>query len=312
MDGAWLYAAVLTVLAAVFVNGATDAPVMMGASLLSGTLTRREAARISAIGNGAGLLLSLWLFPAVGETVRALAAFGAGKEARGALLAVLLSAIVWAVAAWRVGIPTSESHALLAALAGASTALGGGADILGGAVAVGAGLALSLGGGAMLGRWLLGLSARILCPKTRIWRRAPAVMAAAMSFLHGAQDGQKFAGIYLLVLSAADLPPSPIALVPVLVALTAGSACVGGRILDALGKEGETDERTALAAEGAAAACLAACTAMGLPVSTTHLKTAALAGAGGTRITRATAAAWLLTAPACFALAYAITKFLCR
>ncbi len=282
-------AILLILLCALFVNGATDAPVLLSAPILSGALSKRRASLLSALCNGAGLLFSLKFFPAVSETVRSLAAFG---DARGAIFAVLAAAILWAVAAWRFGIPTSESHALLAALAGASVAYGRGADILSGSVLVLLGLFLSLSGGYVL--------CKIFC-KFRM-KGSSTLLAAAMSFLHGAQDGQKFVGLWLLCTDTSLVLPAA--------ALILGSACVGGKILDSFGEEGSMTKASALSAEFSSVVCLAFCTLFGLPVSTTHLKSAAMSAAGGKGVTGKTVAAWLLTFPVCFALAFGVTKML--
>ena len=320
MDGALLIWVLLVVLAATFVNGATDAPVLMSGSVLSGALSPRAAAVLSALGNGAGLLVSLALFPSVAETVTALARFGErGRVGLFALLAVLGASVTWAVAAWAFGIPTSESHALVAGLAGASVALGEGANILGASLEVLFGLALSLVGGYALCCLLLRaaecLSHRILCAKSgKFYRRASAVLGGAMSFMHGAQDGQKFTCLFLLALSFGGVETGRAACLLPALALSAGSACVGGKILETLGGEGALSPRGALASESAAALCLAVLTVWGLPVSTTHLKTAALAAAkkDGRVLAPRLVLSWLLTFPACFCLAFFATRLFLR
>lgn len=319
-DGFLFFSVLLVILAATFVNGATDAPVLMSASVLSGALSPRAAALVSALGNGAGLLLSLRFFPSVAETVTELARFGdRPRVGLFALLAVLGAAVIWAVAAWALGIPTSESHALLAGLAGASVALGEGASILGASLEVLLGLGLSLAGGYTLCHLLLlvakHLSRHLLCPRdSRSYRRASAALGGAMSFLHGAQDGQKFTGIFLLALSFGGIEAGRAAWLPVALALTVGSACVGGKILDTLGGKSTLSPRGALASELAAALCLAFCTACGLPVSTTHTKTAALAAAkkNGRALSPRLLLTWLLTFPACFFLALLATRLFLR
>ncbi len=292
-----------------FVNGATDAPVLLSAPILSGALSRRRAALLSALGNGAGLLAGVFFMGGVAESVRELALLGDGEKGLVALAAVLASAVIWAAAAALFGIPTSESHALLFALAGASAALGRGADITRGVGAVLAGLLLSLGGGFALCRAFCRIAEKILCPKKER-RLALPVLAAAMSFLHGAQDGQKFTALFFLALSFGGVSPSPLWILPPFLALSAGSGFVGGKILDAFGEKGAISEKNALSAELATALCLALCTLFGLPVSTTHLKSAAMSSAGGGGMTGGAVAAWLLTCPACFLLAFGLTRAL--
>ena len=310
------YLLILVILAATFVNGATDAPVLLGGSILSGALSARGAAAVSALGNLAGLLLSLTFFPSVAATVTTLARFGEDRRVGlCTILAVLGSALAWAVAAWRLGIPTSESHALLAGLMGASVALGEGANVLGGAFEVLLGLVLSLGGGYLFCRILLSAfrsaSRRVLCPQgDRPYRRAAILLAAATSFLHGAQDGQKFTGVLLLALSFGGIEAGRSAWVLSALVLAAGSACIRGRILDRLEEGRALSVRGALASELSAALCLALCTALGLPVSTTHTKTAALTAAkkDGDALSLSLILAWLLTFPVCFFLSLLATR----
>lgn len=318
--GVLLGPVLLMILAATFVNGATDAPVLMSASVLSGALSPRAAAVLSALGNGAGLFLSLAFFPSVAEAVTALARFGERpRVGLFALLAVMAASVIWAVAAWAFGIPTSESHALLAGLAGASVALGEGANILGASFEVLLGLGLSLAGGYALCRLLLHVSERlsrhVLCPRNgKLYRRASAVLGGAMSFLHGAQDGQKFTGLFLLALSFGGMETGRAAWLLPALALTAGSACIRGKILDTLGGESPLSARGALASELSAALCLALLTAWGIPVSTTHTKTAALMAAekGTPVLSPRLVLSWLLTFPACFFLSFLTTRlFLC-
>lgn len=318
--GFLLTVALLVLLCAMLVNGATDAPVLLGGSLLSGALTPRQGAIVSALCNGAGLVISLRFFPSVAETVSELARFGTRpRVGLLALSAVLLSAVVWAVAAWVFGIPTSESHALLAGLAGASVALGEGANILGASFEVLFGLVFSLTGGYLLCLLLFCVGNKLstlafFSRGRRSYRAASVALAAASSFLHGAQDGQKFAGLFFLALSFGGVEMGRGALLLPVLALSAGSACVRGRILDTLGADGEFSQKGALAAELSGVICLAACTVWGLPVSTTHLKSAALSAVrqGGGGHARGLLLTWLLTFPACFCLAFATTSLFLR
>ncbi len=292
-----------------FVNGVTDAPVTMSAAVLSGAMSRRTAALVSAVGNGLGLLLSAVFFPSVLNATLSFAPFD-GEKALGGVAVVLLSAILWAAAASRFGIPTSESHALMSALAGASVAFGMGTQILPSAAAAVLGLFLSVAGGFMMCRILMRSTEAIgrhIVGRRAGWERMTAWSAALMSFWHGAQDGQKFAGLFFLVLQAAEKAPSPLLLwIPVAV-LSAGSAFVGGSIMEALAK-GDGAVFDPPAAELSSTVTVAACTLLGLPVSTTHIKTAALAAAGHRGLFGKTFFAGLLTLPVCFALAYWAVK----
>ena len=136
------------------------------------------------------------------------------------------------------------------------------------------------------------------------------------AFLHGAQDGQKFLGVLALILTLEgnkfSLPGwSPWGCA----ALMAIGTLVGGRrIVETVGeKMVRLTPRSGFAAELGCAAALSICTLLGLPVSTTHAKTAAILGAGASpdgRVASSLGAAWLLTFPVCGALSFGLVKLL--
>ena len=107
---------VLLTLAVIFVNGWTDAPNAIATAVGTGALRMGRAIALAAVCNLLGAVLSAALCPAVAATVLEIGDFSGRAQAQAALCAALLSIVLWAVAAWAFGIPTSESHALLAAL----------------------------------------------------------------------------------------------------------------------------------------------------------------------------------------------------
>jgi len=144
----------LLVLAVIFVNGWTDAPGAIATAVGSGALSFRRGVWMAAACNFLGAAVACLCFPAVADTIGELVAFAHPGQAATALNAALLSIVLWAVAAWRFGLPTSESHALLAGLSGGALALGAGAAQLspGAWLRALAGLALSLPAGVAAGR----------------------------------------------------------------------------------------------------------------------------------------------------------------
>ena len=147
-----IHAALLPVLVlcVILVNGWTDAPNAIATAVGSGALSFRPAVALAAVCNFAGVALACLCFPAVAATMEKLVRFSSPQATQTGLSGALLAVILWGVAAWRFGLPTSESHALLAGLSGAALALG--ADIQPSAwVAVGAGLVLSLPAGVVAG-----------------------------------------------------------------------------------------------------------------------------------------------------------------
>lgn len=320
-----LYFALAAVCTVIFVNGWTDAPNAVAACVGARSLSPRRAVALAALFNLAGSLSVLLLGTRVADAVYMIADFGDGAQGLTALCAGMWAVTIWAVAAWYFGIPTSESHALLSAVSGAAVARGGLAAFnpsgWGGVVL---GLVLSTLPAVLLAR----LAYLVIC---RVFRNAdrrevlPGFMAiqrlgaAVGAFLHGLQDGQKFMGVIILTLALArggaakefELPWQVILLCGGIMAV--GTAVGGGRIIKkvAFGMV-SLDPPRGVAADVSSAICLVGCTALGLPVSTTHARTCAVMGAGRRGANRGAVrdmmAAWLLTFPACGVLGYALGK----
>ena len=294
-------------------NGGTDAPNAVSTCVASGVLSPRRASAIAAGCNFFGALISGLFFPSVARTVEALGGLSASPDPLSALTGAMLAVLLWTGAAWLLSIPTSESHGLLAALAGASLwGAGFGQLSLKAWAAVFAGMVGSVAGG-----WLCGAAAKALlfrrAPKEKLIGRAQIAAAALAAALHGAQDGQKFMCILALSQSFASGNPAQTELSPQTViwcafVLAAGTALCGRKMLGIASSLGIETRTEGLAADIGGAAVLLFATALGLPVSTTHVKTASAAGAGsGEKGTLARlAAAWLLTFPVCGLLGYVL------
>lgn len=322
-----LAAAVGLTLAVIFVNGWTDAPNAVATVVGTGALSMERAIALAAVCNLLGVAVMTGLNAAVAMTMSSLVDLGSGPDAVQALAAALFAVVVWTVAAWRFAIPTSESHALAAALTGAALGLRG--DLAAVSAAgwgrILLGLVLSLLLGAVLG----GVLSRAL---HRMWggrgagffRGAQIAGGAAMALMHGAQDGQKFLGVLLLAL-ALNSGVSVTPLIPVWLMLlcaavmAAGTALGGRRIIRSVGCEMvRLVPVQGFAADAAGAAALFAAAAFGLPASTTHAKTAAIIGAGAAQgrggvnvsVAGPMVLAWALTFPACAFLGYAAVKVL--
>ena len=114
---------VLLLLAAVIlVNGWTDAPNAIATTVATGVLSFPAAVALAAVCNLLGVVCTAAVSDAVARTLWSIADFG--PYALTALSAALAATVLWAVFAWRFGVPTSESHALVSGLAGAALALG--------------------------------------------------------------------------------------------------------------------------------------------------------------------------------------------
>lgn len=302
----------LLVLAVIFVNGWTDAPNAIATAVGSGAMSFRRGVLLAAVCNFAGAALACLCFPAVADTIGELVAFASPRDALPALNAALLAIVLWSVAAWRFGLPTSESHALLAGLSGGALALGPGAAQLnaGAWLCALAGLALSLPAGVAAGRLIRrGLTGRVRHPDT--WQKGAAALTAV---LHGVQDGQKFLALLILTDGLdGGAPASWLGLALLTAGTMALGTALGGRpIVEKVGSELSSLSPTAgLAADLGAGAVLLVCSLLGLPASTTHAKVAAICGAGrgvDKRVMGQMTGTWVLTFPICGAIAFLLTK----
>lgn len=304
----------LLVVAVIFVNGWTDAPNAIAAAVGSGALPFRRAVHLAAVCNFIGAALSCLLLPAVAATIGDLVRFSDEQAALTALCAAMMAIVLWAAAAWRFGLPTSESHALLAGLSGSALALGGQSAALNGSawVKVGLGMVLSLALGALAGR----AGRRVLSSRSCNaigWQR---ISAGIMALLHGAQDGQKFLALLLLADGLGGVGSTHALLLLLLVSgvMALGTALGGRPIVEKVGCQlAGLTPKEGLAADLGAGAVLLGCSLLGLPVSTTHAKVAAICGAGqqpDLRILGQIAGAWALTFPCCAALAFALTRLM--
>lgn len=316
---------VLLILAVLLVNGWTDAPNAIAGVVVTGALPFRSAVLIAAVCNFFGVFCVTSVNASVAETVYSIAAFSGGSRAALTALCAAMSAIVlWAVLAWLWGIPTSESHALVAGISGAAVALEGGFSCIRwdcwGKVIVG--LFLSTGVGFWAGHVLQQhLSSVTLSDHT--FRAAQLPGALGTAFLHGAQDGQKFLGVFLLGMALAQgrgdeqtfhIPLWLMALCAGFMAL--GTLMGGRRIIDTVGRDMvPLGPREGLSSDLANILCLLLSTLLGLPVSTTHTRTAAVLGVGaaggGTihwNVAGRIVLAWILTFPGCMAIGYWTAK----
>lgn len=313
-------AVVLVTLGVLFVNGWTDAPNSIAAGVSTGALTMRQGVLLATIMNVLGGGAALLMGQEVAKTVYNLGAFSADQHGAFALTAALLAVILWAVIAWRFGIPTSESHGLMAGIMGAALALGAGGISAKALGKVAVGLVFSVGVGFLAG-WYLSKQMQQLNLKPKVWRRGQQLSAGLMAFTHGLQDTPKFASI--LILGQSLWGGSEQFTMPLWTTLLCscvmgfGTLLGGGRIIRTVGsKMVHINTKAGFAADLAGTVSLLFSTLQGLPVSTTHAKTCALMGSAlGTpggfidrRIVISMFTAWLLTFPACGFLAFLLTK----
>lgn len=241
-----------------------------------------------------------------------------------------MSIVIWAVSAWRYGIPTSESHALVASLMGAGISFRGfGAFnwsefqkvLIGLAVSTILGFAAGLLTTKLVGFAFRGVNRR---KANRLFSWGQIGSAALMAFNHGAQDGQKFMGIFALALVVGGVfPPSDNLVIPFWVMLlcsvimAVGTSVGGHKIIKTMGMDMVKIEKyQGFSAEIGASAVMMGATLFGIPLSTTNAKATAIMGAGAARrlsnvnwnIVKEMLVAWFLTFPACLLLGFAMAK----
>ena len=117
---------VVLTLGVILVNGWTDAPNAIATCVSTRCMRAQEAIIMAAVFNFLGVLVMTIINSRVAMTIYNMVDFGGNThEATVALCAALFAIVVWATAAWAFGIPTSESHALIAGLSGAAIGLHG-------------------------------------------------------------------------------------------------------------------------------------------------------------------------------------------
>lgn len=322
----------LLTLAVILVNGWTDAPNAIATCVSTRSIRPRAAILMAAVFNFLGVFVMTAFNARVATTIYKMVDFGENTvEATQGLCAALFAIVVWATLAWFFGIPTSESHALIAGLSGAAIAMHNSFSGINGAewVKVLYGLLLStllgFGSGFFVTRLIERICRRMDRIKTgRFFRGAQVAGGAAMAFMHGAQDGQKFMGVFLLgiFISAGKsgvteftIPIWLMALCSLVMAL--GTSIGGYRIIKSVGMDMvKLETYQGFAADTAGALCLFFASVTGIPVSTTHTKTTAIMGVGTSKrlsavnwkVVREMVLTWVLTFPGCGLLAYGMVK----
>jgi PiT family inorganic phosphate transporter len=298
-----------------YTNGFHDAANAIATSVSTRALTPRAALIMAAVFNLLGALLGTQVATTIAEDIISIGDVSS-QEALVIVLSGLIGAITWNLITWRLGLPSSSTHALIGGLTGVGIASG--VTVHWDAIVdkvvipmvlspfVGFLLAFALMVGVL---WLVRNTAP--ARTMRRFRLAQTASAAAMALGHGLQDAQKTMGVIVLALVAGGFHTGTE--IPLWVKLSAASAISlgtysgGWRIMRTLGRKViELDPARGFVAESVAASVLyASAYWLHAPISTTHTITSAIMGVGATKrlsavrwgVAKNIGVAWLLTIP---------------
>ena len=327
-----LIVVIVTAIVFDFINGFHDAANAIATVVSTGVLPVRTAVIIAGVFNFIGAITGT----AVAKTI----AGGFADPAivtQTVVLAALLGAIIWNLITWWYGIPSSSSHALVGALAGAVVAHGGVSAFKWSALAEKVLLPLVVSpllGFLMAFAVMIGLTwtVRRMRPATvhRASRKLQLVSACMMALGHGSNDAQKSMGIIVLALAAfvaaghsglpswmlpeGDRVPNWV-IASCAAAIALGTMAGGKKIIKTMGsKIIRITPLQGFAAETSGAITIFGASHFGVPVSTTHCINACIMGVGASKRISAVRwgvagnilTAWVLTIPLSAAFAFIV------
>ena len=316
-----------------FINGCSDVPNAVATCVATRSLPPKKALILAAIFNFLGVLIITFVSSKVAQTVFNIVNFNSDTSSNLiTLCSALIGIVLWCLMAWGFGIPTSQSHALIAGISGAGIALQG--DL--------SGINFGEWKKVLYGLFIVNILAFVLgygitkliekiCKdmdrrKTnKFFKKTQIIGAITMCFMNGAQDGQKFMAILLLgvVLSSGNIHSLgsfeiPIWLMLYCSILIGMGAVIGGiKIIKTIGTKVTKVERyQGTAADISSSICLLGSSILGIPVSSTHTKNSAVMGVGASKrlsnvnwkVAKNMVMTWLLTFPGCGFLGFILTK----
>ena len=321
MDNVLLVIVVLVALGFDFTNGFHDTANAVATSVSTRALSPRLAVAVAAVANLAGAFVTTAVAKTVGKGI-----IDTGLANEKTVLAALIGAITWNLVTWWLGLPSSSSHALIGGLVGAAIAQSGLEGVqwhgLVHNVIIPALAAPTIAFAAAFGlllliywvfAWLTPSAAN------RSFRVGQLASGTWVAFTHGANDAQKTMGVIALALFEAGkishfyIPTWVI--VAAGLAIAAGTYVGGWRIMRTIGQRVVNMEpASGFAAQLTAGLTIYSATKLGYPLSTTHVISGSVIGAGATKRLSAVrwgvagniVVAWLLTIPAAAIVAAAL------
>lgn len=308
-----LVAVIVLALGFDFINGFHDTANSIATSVSTRVLKPRQAILMAAVLNFVGALMS----EKVAKTISKGLVHGSLEQY--VIIAALISAIVWDLITWYIGIPSSSSHALIGGLVGASITYAWSFDkIIWSGVWEKVVLPLLTSPliGFLIGYVIMSLLFELLRPFTqkivnRYFSKLQIFSAALMSYSHGNNDAQKSMGIITLALISGGLLGKDAGIplwvkIACAISMAMGTSIGGWKIIKTMGVNMiKLQPIGGFAAETAAAVVIETATSIGAPVSTTHVISSTIMGVGAAKrlsavkwaLARNIVFAWLLTIP---------------
>jgi PiT family inorganic phosphate transporter len=317
-----LYIVVGTALAFDFTNGFHDTANVVATSISTRAMAPRVAVTYAALLNFAGAFISLAVAATIAKDVVV-----ADAITPTIVFAGLIGATAWNLLTWYFGLPSSSSHALIGGVVGAAFAAAGSSAVLGDGILakvlipalIAPVLAFFVGGIAIVICYRV-LGSQRPGPVTRGFKAAQIVSGGMLALAHGTNDAQKTMGVIALALIAngnlaAGSDPPVWVIISAASAISLGTYSGGWRIIKTMGTRIiKMDAAQGFSAQGAGAAVILASSHFGFPLSTTHVISGGVMGAGaGKRLSAVRwgvagdmVVAWILTLPAAAAIGAAV------
>ncbi len=311
-----------------FINGFHDTANAIATCIATRSLSPRIAITMSAFLNFVGAMVSTGVAKTIGGEI----VTSPQMVDSTVLIAALFAAIVWNLFTWKIGMPSSSSHALIGGVLGAVTiSYGTGAINGNGVFMIVAGLigspVIAMFSGYVIMTLLFILFRNVGRSKVNyISLHIQSLSAAVMAFSHGSNDAQKCMGIITLALLSGgyigELEVPFLVKIACAFAMCAGTSVGGWRIIRTVGnKIFRLEPVNGLAADINSALTIFTATFLHLPVSTTHVVTGSIMGVGWAKRFRAVhwnvaysmVGAWVMTIPstaAVGALVYILIRYI--
>lgn len=311
-----------------FINGFHDTANAIATCIATRSLSPRIAIIMSAFLNFVGAMVSTGVAKTIGGEI----VTSPQMVDSTVLIAALFAAIVWNLFTWKIGMPSSSSHALIGGVLGAVTiSYGTGAINGNGVFMIVAGLigspVIAMFSGYVIMTLLFILFRNVGRSKVNyISLHIQSLSAAVMAFSHGSNDAQKCMGIITLALLSGgyigELEVPFLVKIACAFAMCAGTSVGGWRIIRTVGnKIFRLEPVNGLTADINSALTIFTATFLHLPVSTTHVVTGSIMGVGWAKRFRAVhwnvaysmVGAWVMTIPstaAVGALVYILIRYI--